>query len=187
MKFSGSNFVLDPCYPALEFSPREYSNALFSRRFGVPCGEGDKLAARMFSNMEMIRCYSIPDSAPDTPLNSNYYTAWLDNYLQCCIPVKSLSIIITHLIDVVGFNKDLVYGTDYAASHQIYSISSPPSTLGWSSAYAKDPRTKIILPILQANERPKWWEAQLATIEVDYRTHLTFNHIGILHRKFVFL
>ena len=65
------------------------------------------------------------------------------------IPFKrSELIIITHLIDVVGFNKDLVYGTDYAASHQIYSISSPPSTLGWSSAYAKDPRTTIILPIL---------------------------------------
>ena len=121
----------------------------------------------MFSNMEMLRCYSIPDSTPDTPLNSNYYTAWLDNYLQCYIPVKSLSIIITHLIDAVGFNEDLVYGRDHTDSRQIYSIPPSTSALGWSSAYAKDPSTKIIVPTIQDNARHKWSESQLTAVEVE--------------------
>ena len=65
------------------------------------------------------------DSSP----SSDYYTAWLDEYLQFDFPVNSLSIIITHLIDVVGFNEDLVYGREYTDSHQIYIISSSPSAL----------------------------------------------------------
>ena len=65
----------------------------------------------------------------DSSFDIDCYTAWLDDYLQFAILVKSLSIIITHLIDAVGFNEDLVYGSDHADSHQIYNITSFPSTL----------------------------------------------------------
>ena len=59
---TSSNYVLDPQYPAMEPSPREYDNTVLGRRFGVLVDDGATASVWCLSNREILRCYSIPNN-----------------------------------------------------------------------------------------------------------------------------
>ena len=79
---SSCNYVLDPGYPALEPSPREYCDNLFGWLFGVPCQDSQSFAARRLSNIELLPCYSIPQDMPYSLLDGVSYETWLDDHMQ---------------------------------------------------------------------------------------------------------
>ena len=50
-----SNCILDPNYPAMEPSPKEYGNSLFGRRFGIGIQSPSGYEARGLLNIEILR------------------------------------------------------------------------------------------------------------------------------------
>ena len=181
------NYVLDPSYPAMEPSSSEYSNALFGRRFGVPCNTTAVFTARRLSDSELLRCYSIPMLSDNTVFDSNSSLgSCLDDNLRYVAPISSASILISYLIDAVGFTTDIVYGGDNADAHQFYTISASPTAMDWKSAYMNDASTRIMLPMLQQTDKPNWSAEQLNGVEVEYRSFLQDKFIGVLHDKLVY-
>ena len=92
-----SNCILDPDYPAMESSPKEYGNSLFGRWFGISVQSPSGYEARCLLNTELLRCYVGPN---DTILNNTdtlFYQDWLDDNLisinplqpTCCSHYKS--------------------------------------------------------------------------------------------------
>ena len=58
--------------------------------------------------------------------------------------------------------------------------------MDWKAAYLVNVSTKVMLPIFKQNAKPKWSDKQLHSIEVEYRSFLTENHVGMLHDKLVY-
>ena len=52
--FVASNLILDPQYPAMEPSPREYSNRIFNHQFGVFLEDNNSPCARKLSKLELL-------------------------------------------------------------------------------------------------------------------------------------
>ena len=105
---ASSNCILDPQYPALEPSPREYDNTVLGRRFGVLVDDSNTASARRLSNRELLRCYSIPDNLLTTICEIPSHTYWLDDIMQSCIPVNIRSSITEQLVEHAGFADDML-------------------------------------------------------------------------------
>ena len=53
--YSSSNYILDPEFPAIKPSDREYNNCVFGRRFGIPVSTASSVCARRISNGGLLR------------------------------------------------------------------------------------------------------------------------------------
>ena len=89
-------------------------------------------------------------------LNEDRFTLWLDDHLRYAIPIQSLTALLSYLVDLCGFNEDLVYGSDHANCHQVYNIAASPTSLDWKVAYMNDASTKAILMALHKHDKPVW-------------------------------
>ena len=153
---SAPNFVLDPVSPAMEPSPREYINSLFGRRFGIPCYDNPTVTARRLLNNELLQCYSVPEEYTFPVLNEDRFTTWFDDHMRYAIPIQSLTVLLSYLVDLCEFNENLVYSSDHTNCHQVYNIAASPTSVDWKAAYMTDKSTAAMLVALLKNDKHVW-------------------------------
>ena len=76
-----SNCILDPDYPAMKPSPKEYINSLFGRRFGISGRSPSGYEARRLLNTELLRFYAGPNNKIPNNMDTLFYQDWLDENL----------------------------------------------------------------------------------------------------------
>ena len=78
----------------------------------------------------------------------------LDNNLRYYIPLRFHATITNQLIDHVGLSDDIIYSNiDAAKIFQWYMILSSPTTLDWTTAYAANNATAIIMKQLPLDKK----------------------------------
>ena len=166
-KYSTSNSALDPGFPAMEPAPAEYNNDLFGRRFGVSVHTNKVFTAWQLSNIELLRCYSIPAVFFVLPFNFICMTDWLDDMLPFSVPFGLYSTILSQLPEAAGFVDDVVYGnSEHTNTCQCYHVSASPTSLDWTHAYKEDPSTVVMLRAFTKTENPVWSVDTLNTVEL---------------------
>ena len=122
-----SNCILDPDYPAMEPSPKEYGNSLFGRRFGISVQSPYK--ARCLLNTELLRCYAGPNDTIPNNMDTLFYQDWLDDNLISIAPYNLHAAVTKNLIEHAGFNDDMIYDkSEIVDNHQCYQITASPTT-----------------------------------------------------------
>lgn len=153
--FAAYNLILDPQFLAMEPSPRENSNRIFNRRFGVLLSKNNITCARKLSNLELLKCYSIPDYILSKRYNDDTYTPLFDDNIHYCTPFQFRSSITDQLLDHVRFSDDIMFGSSVTVDKfQCYITTLSPTTSDWTTAYNKDNDTKLIISTLLASKEP---------------------------------
>ena len=154
--FSGSSYVIDQQYLAMEPADREHNNSIFGRRFGVPITDGSSISVKRLSNADLLRCYSIPlDILPRT-IDSSPCTPFLDDNIQLCIPFQLREYVTNALLDHVGVTTD---DTSFCVSEvsdnlQCYHLTKSPTTVDLTSAYRENSSTSVILDAFTNSSKP---------------------------------
>ena len=124
-----SNCILDPDYPAMEPSPKQYSNSLFDRRFGISWQSPSGYKARCLLNTELLCCYEGPNDTIPNNIDTLFYQDWLDDNLINIAPYNLHAAVTVNLLDHAGFNDDMIYDrSEIVDNHQCYQITASPTT-----------------------------------------------------------
>ena len=124
--YAASNLILDPDYPAMEPSPREYINHIFDRWFEVLLDITYRVCARKFSNLELCWCYSIPEYILHQRYKNEKYTPLFDDYIHYCNLFHFRSSVTATLIEYVGFSDDIAYSNQNCRQFPVLSDDSLP-------------------------------------------------------------
>ena len=190
------SIILDPEFPATE-PTQGNRHSVFGNRFGIPFQQHGttQWQARAVSSLELLRMYSIPDTALSNPKLLVYLDtdALLDELLPSAIPHQFRYNIMSSMSQQDSFYDAFTYGEDaHVNSIQCFAVTTaatPPQTLNWTHSYSQDSDTSTIMKYLQettAQDCPPLDEL-LKSIGMGFRKHLKDGRFRIQNGKLILL